>query len=212
MMRKRKRKRAWLLAVCCAVVAAATSAAAAPANRLQVGLRTPRLAWSELSFDGTVFELPVEITCSMTLLLEFTSTTFAKSAGTPVGALLPQSILVTCRGAPATLLVESLPWGVSYQSFQGRLPTVTQVSFSVTGFAFNFRLFEFIDCLYRFPAGAPGTLRVGVAGGTATSAAFDEAAPLTLATAEELCPSELSVSGSGSVRGPRGEAVAITLV
>lgn len=118
---------------CKLLLAAATAAAllgvltsAAPARNLSTSSQTLRAAWSEVTF-----EMPFgRTTCQVTLEGSLHARTFAKVVGSLVG-YVTSARLGTCSSGSATILRETLPWHVQYESFSGTLPNISRVTFTV---------------------------------------------------------------------------------
>ena len=69
---------------------------------------------------------------------------------------ITRSTVGTCSEGNATILAESLPWEVTYQSFSGTLPTITGVRYALIGAAFQVEPGLGVVCLARTTAESPG--------------------------------------------------------
>jgi hypothetical protein len=121
----------------------------ASAGRLSATNTRFRVTWNELRFvepggGGIGF------TCRLTLEGSFHSATIRKVSGARIGSVTRGAFdSINCRStnepARATLLQETLPWHVTYESFGGTLPNITDVTFLLQGYS----------AAHRFPKPAP---------------------------------------------------------
>src|ERR1044071_3581859 len=96
-------------------------------------------------------ELGVEgintVTCRVTLEGSLHSRTIAKVRGALIGYLTRVSTNNCNR--PVTILTETLPWHVRYESFSGILPNITLIFIRSTGISFQVEPGVGIRCLAR---------------------------------------------------------------
>ncbi len=111
----------------------AVGVANASANNLSTSSRTFRITWSSISL-GSAEEIVIPIRCPITLEGSFHSGTIRKVAGALIGYVTRATIpSAACTSGTATIGQESLPWHVRYKSFEGTLPRITGVRFSLNG-------------------------------------------------------------------------------
>ena len=165
-----------------ALVAAAALAAlvgSASANRLSSTSRTIRTVWSSLEFRG-----PVTIRCRVTIEGTLHENTIAKVSGNLIGYITAAAVTHPCTGGSAwayngternealgnAVLPGSFPWHITYEEFEGTLPTITGVRILLVLARFLLRASFFgipILCAYRTGAvngNATGTAALGAAG------------------------------------------------
>jgi hypothetical protein len=125
--------RTCLVATFCAAIAAGLLAlAVSTAVARTFSLDNQDFRWTFNNIELAMGELVT--TCKLTLEGSLHSRTIAKVAGSLIGHV---TSVRTGECAPAvTILTETLPWHVRYQSFSGRLPDTTLVLVSVR---FNLR-------------------------------------------------------------------------
>lgn len=202
-------------AACTALVAAlglALAVGSASANRLSYSSQLFRIIWTSLTFSEAGGNFP--ISCPVTLEGSFHSTTFSKVRELLVGFITRASVNnAGCTEGQATILSESLPWHVRYQSFTGTLPAITGVRHYLIGAAFQIEPGLGIRCLARsseaFPAAGDATRE---AGGNITSLSPDST--LAIPVTGTACPEAGIFSGSGEVfvQGSNTTRVRLTLI
>jgi hypothetical protein len=103
-----------------------TSAAATFSSSSQ----TLRATWARLSFQDPFGNTLV---CPITLEGSFHNRTFVKGIYNLVGNITRALIgpREQCVGGEATILTETLPWNMRYQSFTGTLPNITSIRFLI---------------------------------------------------------------------------------
>jgi hypothetical protein len=155
-----------------AVVLALGVVGTAAASRLQVrgAERGFRITWTNVEFEAG-FGFGGEFAaarCPVTLEGSFHSSTIRKIARALIGYVTRAAVNEgACREfstetfhAKLRFLSETLPWHVRYESFTGRLPTITAVNVGFVGVALE--VFEIVleeTCLYTSTAESP--LRAG---------------------------------------------------
>jgi len=117
------------------------------ATRFQVAMRA-----LTFHFDGGS-----TVACPVTLEGSFSVRSFAPTARTRLGTISRAS-LGSCTGGSATVLSETLPWTVQYDSFTGTLPHITSMTTRIVGAAFRVSMSGF-TCLGRSEESEPAKLR-----------------------------------------------------
>jgi hypothetical protein len=188
-----------LFAALTATAFMAVAVSSASARRIELSNQRYVATW-----PGLEFEVPaagVLIKCPVTLEGSFHSRTLSKVSGQLIGYVTSAKVAGSrppCTGGTATILTETLPWHVRYDSFSGVLPTITLIRIQLVGA--NFR----IDpdgatnpCLARTSAANPayGNVVVGT-GGRVEILRADEASNIPL-TEEFFC----AISGGSTFRG-----------
>jgi len=173
----------------------------------------------EVLFNPLTFEAAGNrISCPITLLGAFNERTIPKT-NTQVGRVRHVEPTTgaepsPCTGGTITVLQETLPWGVSYVSFTGRLPSISTVRLSLTGVAFRVTPRGSATCLAGTTTRNPafGELRVGV-GGRVESLRADETISIPLSGGFLCSFASGRFSGEGTVTNlPRTGSVTVTLI
>lgn len=164
-----------ITALTAALVLALGVGAASASNGVSVDNTSTRATSARLTFaDGSgSFRVVCEVVLTISL-----HRTIAKSAGTLAGFITAVEVR-NCSGGNARVLNASLPWHVTYVSFEGTLPNITSVRLQLNGAAFLLEaFFRAARCLYRGnPQGTTGGSPVNEirADGSRTIALFEEA-------------------------------------
>jgi len=183
----------------------------AAARNLSYSNREFRIVWSTLSFSAA--EGGVSITCPVTLEGSFLERTSTKVRDT-LSARITRSTVGVCSEGSATILAETVPWDVTYQSFTGVLPNITGVRYALLNAAFQVEPGLGIRCLARtsreFPAAGDAT-RNSSGQITSLSPLSELAIPIT-GNAE--CPRFGIFAGAGEVfvQGSSTTRVTLTLI
>jgi hypothetical protein len=181
------------------------------ASRLSYSNKEFRIMWASLSFSAA--EGGVSITCPVTLEGSFTERTFAKTRNASA-ARITRAAVGTCQEGNATILAETEPWEVTYQSFTGTLPNITGVRYALINAAFRVEPGLGIVCLARTSTESPaaGDAR-REAGGRITSLSTDSGLAIPT-TGNFECPRFGIFSGSGEVyvQGSSTTRVTLTLI
>jgi hypothetical protein len=183
----------------------------AAARNLSYSVKEFRIVWSTLSFSAA--EGGVSITCPVTLEGSFLERTSAK-VREALSAKVNRATVGTCTEGNATILAETEPWEVTYQSFTGALPSITSVRYSLLNAAFQVEPGLGIRCLARtsreFPAAGDATRN---ANGQITSLSplSELAIPIT---GNFECPRFGIFAGSGEVfvQGSSSTRVTLSLI
>ncbi|HEV7774751.1 MAG TPA: hypothetical protein VGO48_15830 [Conexibacter sp.] len=143
-----------MLTVVGAIVLLAALVGSASAGRLSTSSQRVAAAWTRFNFRGGLGTVECEIIVNGS----FHERTLSKTTGTLSGFISSANINRCSRGA-VTVLAETLPWHVQYESFTGALPTITNIRAKIIGLAFRVQEPVFaIECLSRATAEAPGFL------------------------------------------------------
>jgi hypothetical protein len=146
-----------MLAVLGTTLLSAGLVGSASAGRLQTSSQRVKATWARLEFRGGFGT----VECEVVVEGSFHARTIAKTTGALTGSITVATITRCARGT-ATVLRETLPWHVQYQSFTGTLPNITSISARVVEIAFVMREPTFgVTCLAR----GPGTISFGQAAG-----------------------------------------------
>jgi len=129
----------------------ATLVASASAGRLSVSERSWAASWARISFVGGIGT----VECEAALSHELHARTLTKTRGSLIGYMAAVEI-ERCRTGAATLLRETLPWHVQYDSFGGTLPSIGSIRTLIIGFSMRIREPTFgMVCLARSTAAEP---------------------------------------------------------
>jgi hypothetical protein len=144
-----------LLALVGAAVLLAALGSAAAARNLSTTSQTLRAQFRELRFN-----FPNASTqCQVTIDGSFHNRTISKTPGTLSG-FITRVTLGACATGATTILTETLPWHVRYQSFTGTLPNITAITAHVIGAALRIREVGGVNCLATTSATEPGIIRM----------------------------------------------------
>jgi hypothetical protein len=194
-----------------AVLAAALLLAlsvASSASKLSYSSKEFRIVWASLSFSAEGGG--VAITCPVTLEGSFSSRTWAKVRD-ELAARITSSTVGTCREGRATILAETQPWSVTYQSFTGTLPNITGVRYALINAAFQVEPGLGIVCLARTSRESPGAGEARrEAGGSITSLTTDSSLSIPI-TGNAECPRFGIFSGTGEVFVQGSSTTRVTL-
>ncbi|MDQ2705862.1 MAG: hypothetical protein M3Y43_11900 [Pseudomonadota bacterium] len=121
------------------------------AGRLSSSTQSISASWTRMDFAGGFGTVECEVTLAGTVHTR----TIAKTASTLIG-YLTEARVVACRRGGATVLGASLPWHITYRSFEGTLPNITGIGLNVIGASFQMREPTFgATCLMRSTAANP---------------------------------------------------------
>lgn len=181
------------------------------ASRLSYSAKEFRITWANLSFSAA--EGGVSITCPVTLEGSFHERTFNKTRNASA-ARINRAIVGSCQEGNATILAETEPWEVTYQSFTGTLPTITGVRYALLNAAFQVEPGLGIICLARTSTEAPAAGEARrESGGRITSLTTDSSLAIPV-TGNAECPRFGIFAGSGEVyvQGSSTTRVTLTLI
>jgi hypothetical protein len=167
-----------LLGALTAAIVLATAIGTASANRLSISNRNFRQVWSPLSFTTEREGEGVRIACNVTLEGSFHYNTIAKRLGALLGYVTKATVGHPCSGAGeawanngieesrlGSAIPNSLPWHITYEGFEGRLPEISGVRLLLVP---RFTLRAPIANLCGYEGNAEGVVKLG-RGGVATS-------------------------------------------
>lgn len=162
-----------LLASVAATAIFAFAVGTASANRLEnpVAERGFRATWTSLTLEAG----GRRIACPITLEGSFTARTFAKRARTSIG-LVNRATRGTCSEGTGSILTETLPWDVEYNSYGGTLPNIERVTLLLI--RASFRASNGIACLAGTEANEPARAIVRVNSGSITELEMDTSAQI----------------------------------
>jgi hypothetical protein len=174
----RCRARIWFGAAVVACLAAAVSSATA--RRIEVSNQQFLQIWSQAVFEAEGF---ATMSCPLTLEGSFHSRTLSKVSGQLIGYVTRARVrggATECNNTgTATVLTETLPWHLRYDSFRGTLPGITGIRVQMVGAAFKARPTGSVECLARTEAAHPGYgIAEITAEGVARTARADETATI----------------------------------
>jgi hypothetical protein len=114
-----------------AVMGMAIATGVASANRLSLDDQDFAFRFPEFTITAGGIG---EVTCPATLTGRAHSSTFVKASRSLVGFVNSATVDDSrCEGGGVTVLSESLPWHVTYDSFVGTLPNITRIVQAVVG-------------------------------------------------------------------------------
>ena len=198
-----------LTAAIAAALLLATAVAGASANRLSVSNRNIRITWSPLELgSGGLFILR----CSVTLEGSFHSATIAKVRGELIGLISRANVARPCSGGNAwthdgierlerVVLPNSLPWHVTYEAFEGRLPTIEAVRILLRRLRFSIEI-PILGCLANYGAASDnptGRAVLNAAGQVTSLAVAGAIARVTRTEGSANCPAIGEFQGTGRV-------------
>jgi hypothetical protein len=159
------------------------------ANRLSVNEEAFKIVWALPLSGGEIEngelggrrEEPT-VECAVVVHGSFHSTTFAKVEGALVGSVTEATVGECEGGGGMTVLRETLPWHLRYDSFSGTLPLIGGIMFDDIGVSFEIAESFGQPCLFSTSAEYPSRLIAELEeGGAVTVLRADESAliPLT---------------------------------
>jgi hypothetical protein len=133
----------------------AVGSGAASARMFSLSATNFRARWSSMAFS----EGPtgIRVSCAVTIEGSYHSRTIQKVAGTLIG-YVTRAVLNgnTCTGGRATVLAETLPWHIAYDSFIGTLPNITEIRIRMIGESYRIEPSAGFTCLMRTTTATPG--------------------------------------------------------
>ena len=153
------------LAVVGATVLLSALVGTASAGRLSTSSQRIRASFARVNFAGGFGT----VECEVAVEGSFHERTLSKTVGTLSGFITAANI-TRCARAGGTVLRETLPWHVQYQSFTGALPRIATISAKIIGWSVGVREPTFgVTCL------ATGNATVNFTRETATGATTEVA-------------------------------------
>jgi hypothetical protein len=154
-----------LLAVVGATVLFGALVSPAFAGRLSLSSDLVAETFTRTNFSGGLGT----IECDLILTKILHSRSFAKTRLLLLGYIIAANITRCARGG-ATILRETLPWHIRYDSFSGTLPNITSFKTLMVGFALRVREPTFgIECLARSTPEESYALTYNLSGGVIQS-------------------------------------------
>jgi hypothetical protein len=184
-----------LLGALTAALVLASAISTASANRLSISNKEFRVTWTPLTFGTSAGGGGTQIICNVTLEGSFHYNTIVKVLRSLVGYVTKAVVAHPCSGSGEAwtnngvesnslgTFPNSLPWHISYEGFEGRLPEITGVRlllrphFTVTVFG--------VLCLYGL--NAQGVVKLG-RGGEVTGLVPDPNFAVAKTSGSFLCP------------------------
>jgi hypothetical protein len=171
----------------------------ASANRLSTSAQDIDMRWSSLVFSS---DAGSSATCPITLQGSFHSRTLGKVVNGLIGfvsraSVRGQTSAGNCTGATATVLTATLPWHITYRSFQGTLPNITGVTINVINASLQIQPSGSLTCLLRSTTTNPIGGTVNLSAGRATSLTADRTFGIPLTGSGGFC----AFGGEGHFEG-----------
>jgi hypothetical protein len=195
------------------------AATSATAGRLRTSTNRFRVVWAALNIKN--FENELEIRCPLTLEGSFHSATIRKTRAALIGAVTLARINGSeppCTGGRATILQESLPWHLTFESFRGTLPRIERVILLLRRYEFRVELTVFgfrVGCLYldqnRPEENLASELTVNETTGQVTALIPLSGRYAGFRIGSELCSRRLFFSGTGAVFAGNSSTTRITI-
>jgi hypothetical protein len=155
-----------LLAAVTATVVLGALTSTAFAERFSSSSQTLRAQFREVNFEGAFGNT----ICQVTLEGSLHSRTITKVRGNLIG-YITAARLGPCAVGRATILTETLPWHVTYDSFSGSLPTsITSIRTRVINSAFRVITNASENCLAHSTTEAPAIGTYNISGGVIQNA------------------------------------------
>lgn len=174
-----------------------------------------RVTWRSLEFTASIFE----IRCPVTLEGSFHGSTITKAPKGLIGYITRAVVNNTaCTGGRATVLTETLPWHIRYDSFAGTLPNITSIRVLLSNASFQIAartIFGDITCLARSEPSRPAEGRItrNVTTGQVTGLVAEPVPPIPIVSGSGFCPEEGTFSGTGTVTRLGGTTpITVTLI
>lgn len=144
--------------------------ASASARNLSVTETVFTGGWSRVNLAGGFGT----VECEMVMGGALHARTFAKAARRLIGADLIGPTIPRCARGGASVLRETLPWHIRYESFGGRLPNISSIGTEVIGVSLRIREPAFgVICLARSTEAQPVFVILNLgSGGRLTSASL----------------------------------------
>jgi hypothetical protein len=132
-----------LFAALSAIILLAALTATSTARDLRTTATPIRATWTRMDMSG-IFGT---VECEVILGGPLHSTIINKIPNFLIGRI-DRALVTRCARGAATVLVETLPWHITYSSFSGTLPNISSFSTHVAGASFSIEVFGF-TCLFR---------------------------------------------------------------
>jgi hypothetical protein len=209
-----------LLGALTAALVLASAISTASANRLSISSSTFRATWSPLTFGSNAGGGGTQVICNVTLEGSFHYRTIVKVARSLIGFVTKARVTRPCSGSGEAwahngiesnslgTFTSSLPWHVTYEGFEGRLPEITGVRLLLTP-DFTIAVFGVL-CVYH--SNAQGVVKLGRSG-EATSLVPDAFFAVGKTSGGFLCPgSGFFTATNSTVSSQEGAVITIRLI
>jgi hypothetical protein len=124
----------------------------AHARNLSTSSETLRATWAGFSLKEPIFGITASFACSLNLEGSLHGRTIAKSNYNLIGYITRAAFSppTQCAGGEASVLAETLPWHIRYQSFAGTLPDIRSIAVLVSRASFRLRIngLPGVSCLF----------------------------------------------------------------
>jgi hypothetical protein len=195
-----------LLTALTAALVLGAAVSTASARRIEVSNQSFRAVWTSLEFTGREpFGGTLIVRCPVTLEGSLHSRTLSKVSGQLIGYVTNAQVRgeePPCEGGTATILSETLPWHIRYDSFRGTLPTITGVRVQLINASFLININPGIPCLFSSTTARPAFGIIEITGGVATKLRADETSQIPRFNAplnSGFCPAEGSFKGTAEL-------------
>ncbi|HEX7292286.1 MAG TPA: hypothetical protein VF250_14280 [Conexibacter sp.] len=193
------------VAAVAAIVTLGIGVGSAAAEELWILGETFKVVMSALTFHA---EGVSEASCPITLEGSFTASTFVETPRTRIGSVT-RGRLGTCTGGSASILTETLPWSLQYDSYEGSGPEFTSMNTRVVGAGFSATL-SGLTCLAGSEESQPMKARfLHEAAGEIHEVRADESARIRLRGTFCIGNGWLSGTGRNTLVRSTEEAVAV---
>jgi hypothetical protein len=159
----------------------AAAVGGATAGRLSITNQQIRATWASVGMSNTITSGTVR--CPVTLDGSFHSATIRKVVGALIGYVSRGTVgtPTQCTGGRASIDQETLPWHVTYESFTGTLPSLSEANYLLIRESYAFLPSEGNSCRMRTTIENPGGVRFKIgAGGRVTGIRADESRRIPL--------------------------------
>jgi hypothetical protein len=173
-----------LLAGLAATAILAAAVGTASAQRLSLSNQQIRVVWTSLELTNSITASTVR--CAVTLEGSFHSRTIVKVRELLIGYITRANVQNNqCTGGRATILNETLPWHVTYQSFRGTLPRIEEILLNLIRAGFDIEIPGVNNCkaITSLANPARGIVRIITASGVVETLRADESASIPLSNA-----------------------------
>jgi hypothetical protein len=175
----------------------AVTAGSASARSISSSNQNIRGTWRSLEFASSL----VTVRCPLTLEGSFHTRTIAKVErsliGAVMGAILKQESCTNGRSTPRS---ETLPWHLTYESFAGTLPNISNVNILIVSFRFLFYSTGCSNGEYGTETdNITGRARREAGGAITALEPVEGRTTMTLVSVREFCPASGRMRGGGDV-------------
>jgi hypothetical protein len=187
-----------LLGALTAALVLASAVGTASANRLSISNKAFRVTWTPLTLSTAPNNGGTRIACNVTLEGSFHYNTIVKVLRSLIGYVTKAVVRHPCSGSGeawthngveeaglGTPFRNNLPWHITYEGFEGRLPEITGVRLLLRAL-FTINVFS---VLCEFFSNAQGVVKVERSG-AATSLVPDATFAVAKTSGGFLCPTE----------------------